>query len=84
MNGDTFTQIMHKPDEHGRMVFTASRDITAGQECCISYMDLFGDVDVRTRRRHLQEQFSFTCQCERCRAEDRPEEGWDALPSLDD
>lgn len=63
-------QVAHQPDEHGRMVFTASRDIPANEECNISYMDLFGDVDVSTRRTHLQEQFSFTCQCERCRAEE--------------
>lgn len=66
------------------MVFTASRDIGPGEECCISYMDLFGDVDVNTRRKHLRVQFSFTCQCERCRAEENSEEGWDALPFLDD
>ena len=80
----TSTQITHKPDDHGRMVFTASRSIAAGEECCISYMDLFGDVDINARRRHLQDQFSFTCQCERCRAEECPEEGWDILHFQDE
>ena len=63
----TSTQIMRKADDHGRMVFTALRDIAAGEECCISYID---EIDIDARRRYLQDQFSFTCQCEGCRAEE--------------
>ncbi|OJJ38064.1 hypothetical protein ASPWEDRAFT_167997 [Aspergillus wentii DTO 134E9] len=73
--------ITHKPDEQGRMVFTASKDIAAGEECCISYFDLSKCVDVSMRQKNLKELFSFGCQCQRCVAElPSEEEIWGALP----
>jgi SET domain-containing protein len=61
-----FLQIVHKPDEMGRMVFVASRDILPGEECCISYFDLTRFTDRDSRREHLRKSFKFPCQCEKC------------------
>ncbi|PYH96905.1 set and mynd domain-containing protein [Aspergillus ellipticus CBS 707.79] len=76
--------IMHKPDDHGRMVFTASRDIAAGEECCISYFDLSQCVELRARRDHLQKLFRFVCRCDRCTteeaAEEQQQEEWVGMP----
>ncbi|KAL2808074.1 hypothetical protein BJX63DRAFT_436460 [Aspergillus granulosus] len=59
----------HKPDKNGRMVFTAGRDIAAGEECCISYFDMAQYVELNERRGHLQDLFRFKCGCPRCTAE---------------
>lgn len=68
------------------MVFIASRDIQADEECCISYFDLTKFVDLKSRREHLQKSFRFPCKCERCLEEEIPEEesSWDAFPAIDD
>ncbi|CAG8231621.1 unnamed protein product [Penicillium salamii] len=77
--------IIHKADEKGRMVFTASRDIFPGEECCISYFDLTQYNDLKSRRDHLRKSFLFVCQCQRCVSEEPVEEetGWDALPMME-
>ncbi|OOF98432.1 hypothetical protein ASPCADRAFT_164992 [Aspergillus carbonarius ITEM 5010] len=77
--------IMHKPDHQGRMVFTASRDIAAGEECCISYFDLTKRVDLKSRRDHLQGLFRFVCGCDRCTAEEPSdaESDWVGLPFVE-
>ncbi|KAL6234559.1 hypothetical protein BDW75DRAFT_161086 [Aspergillus navahoensis] len=82
--------ITHKPDKEGRMVFTAGRDIAAGEECCISYFDLTQYVSLQARRGHLQGLFRFKCGCPRCleevaaAAEDTESETpWDAFPGFD-
>jgi hypothetical protein len=79
------SQIIHKPDELGRMVFKASRDILAGEECCISYFDLTRFTDLKSRREHLRKSFKFVCQCERCISDEPVEETntWDAMPLMD-
>ncbi|RDW79095.1 SET domain-containing protein [Aspergillus mulundensis] len=83
--------IIHKPDEQGRMVFTAGRDIAAGEECCISYFDLTQYVGLQERRGRLQSLFRFKCGCARCveeeaeqeaTGEDGNEVGWDAFPDF--
>jgi hypothetical protein len=56
------------------MVFTASRDIFPGEECCISYFDLTQYTDLDSRRDHLRKSFRFVCQCERCVLEEPVEE----------
>ncbi|RAL14769.1 general amino acid permease [Aspergillus homomorphus CBS 101889] len=78
--------IMHQPDQHGRMVFTAAKDIAAGEECCISYFDLTKLTDLKARREHLQTLFRFVCQCPRCQSEEPPveEPEWVAMPFGDD
>jgi SET domain-containing protein len=77
--------MIHKPDEDGRMIFTASRDILAGQECCISYFDLTKFTNLASRREHLRKSFKFTCQCDRCISEEPAEEtnDWDSMPLMD-
>jgi hypothetical protein len=67
------------------MVFTASRDIVPGEECCISYFDLTQYTALASRREHLRQSFKFVCQCERCLSEepaDEPTE-WNAMPMMD-
>ncbi|GKZ24413.1 hypothetical protein AbraIFM66951_010495 [Aspergillus brasiliensis] len=77
--------IIHKSDHQGRMVFTASKDIAAGEECCISYFDLSKRVDLKSRRDHLQGLFRFVCGCDRCTAEEpsEKESDWVGLPFLE-
>ncbi|KAL3434829.1 hypothetical protein BDV09DRAFT_169072 [Aspergillus tetrazonus] len=80
--------IIHKPDKNGRMVFTAGRDIAAGEECCISYFDMTQYVSLQDRRRHLQGLFRFKCGCPRCLEEEAAaadtasEPHWDAFPEF--
>lgn len=78
-------QMTHKPDEDGRMIFTASRDILPGQECCIAYFDLTEYTDLASRREHLGKSFKFTCQCDRCMSEEPIEKGnhWVSMPMMD-
>lgn len=78
-------QIIHKPDDEGRMVFTTSRDILPGEECCISYFDLTQHSDVSSRREHLRKSFRFVCRCDRCSFEEPANEiiEWAAMPQID-
>ncbi|KAJ0421894.1 S-adenosyl-L-methionine-dependent methyltransferase [Aspergillus carlsbadensis] len=66
--------LKHGPDEKGRMVLTATRDIAAGEECCIAYFDLTIHVGLQARRRRTRELFTFECTCERCLREEKEEE----------
>lgn len=80
----TKVQVSHKPDNRGRMVFTASRDIHPGEECCIAYFDLPQFRDLAERRDHLRRSFRFVCRCEKCLAEEPAEgEEW-TMPLMDD
>ncbi|KAL4976875.1 hypothetical protein BDW66DRAFT_166181 [Aspergillus desertorum] len=80
--------IIHKADKQGRMVFTAGRDIAAGEECCISYFDITQYVSLRERRGHLQGLFRFKCGCPRCLEEETAaadtdkEAQWDSFPEF--
>lgn len=64
-------QLTHRPDETGRMVFRAARDIAAEEEFSIAYFDLAQPkyIDVKERRRYLEWEFRFTCVCPRCAME---------------
>ncbi|KAJ5692201.1 hypothetical protein N7462_001624 [Penicillium macrosclerotiorum] len=77
--------ITHRPDDKGCMVYTAARDILAGEECCISYFDLAQHTDLTSRREHLRNSFRFLCKCERCVSEEPVEESieWTEMPILD-
>jgi trans-aconitate 2-methyltransferase len=57
------------------MVFTAGRDIAAGEECCISYFDMTQYVSLSERRAHLSGLFRFKCGCPRCTEEDMNVDG---------
>ncbi|KAL2798262.1 S-adenosyl-L-methionine-dependent methyltransferase [Aspergillus keveii] len=67
--------LKHGPDEQGRMVLTSTRDIAAGEECCIAYFDLTVHVNLQARRKRTRELFTFSCTCERCLREEKEEEG---------
>ncbi|KAF7719929.1 Uncharacterized protein PECH_005786 [Penicillium ucsense] len=84
-NHSCIPNMMHKPDESGRMIFTASQDILAGQECCISYFDLTEHINLTSRREHLRKSFRFTCQCDRCTLEAPAQNSsdWSAMPLMD-
>jgi hypothetical protein len=62
--------VTHEPDDEGRMVFRALRDIEPGEECCVVYFDLKEYATVEERRAALEDMFQFVCMCERC------EGGW--------
>ncbi|KAL4931837.1 SET domain-containing protein [Aspergillus undulatus] len=66
--------ISHKPDKSARMIFTANRDISAGDECCITYFDMTQYVALKDRREHLQGLFRFKCRCARCIADEEEEQ----------
>lgn len=57
---------MHAPDHLGRMVFHASRNIRAGEECCIAYFDLVERSSLEARRELLEHYFRFECDCVKC------------------
>lgn len=67
------------------MVFTASRDILPGEECCIAYFDLARFTDLSARREHLRRSFGFWCRCERCQTEQSAEESieWTDMLGMD-
>ncbi|KAF4765811.1 hypothetical protein N7455_004742 [Penicillium solitum] len=69
INHSCIPNITWKTDSNGRMVFTTSRKLAAGEECLICYFDLPKYVDVKARRSLLQEYFLFPCACERCTQE---------------
>ncbi|KAJ5965743.1 hypothetical protein N7481_012457 [Penicillium waksmanii] len=85
-NHSCVPNIVHKPDEMGRMVFVASHDIFPGEECCISYFDLTRFADRDSRREHLRKSFKFPCQCEKCVSEELTKETTtlDEMPSIDE
>lgn len=56
---------------HGRKyVFSAKRDIQAGEELSINYIEDAVDEKVDVRRKRLQAGWGFVCSCSRCRQED--------------
>ncbi|KAJ5902649.1 hypothetical protein N7495_003177 [Penicillium taxi] len=85
-NHSCYPNIIHKPDDQGRMVLTAARDILLGEECCITYFDLTVHIDLCSRREHLRKSFRFKCQCERCISEDSVDmtSEWDPMPVFDE
>ncbi|KAF4454446.1 hypothetical protein F53441_3073 [Fusarium austroafricanum] len=81
-NHSCLPNVAHKPDGQARMVYTAARDISKGEECMITYFDLTTHKDLSSRQTHTQEQFQFKCTCERCLKEEAEEnlDGMDSLP----
>ena len=53
-------------DEDGAAVILAKRDIVAGEELTISYIDEAGGVNDRAKQ---LAEYGFVCQCSRCRRE---------------
>ena len=49
------------------VAFVTGRDVQAGEELCISYVDL--GLSVEERQRIFQYKYAFTCDCPRCVAE---------------
>ncbi len=46
------------------MVLRAMRDVRAGEELCVTYIDV--DLPRSARQQLLRKQFCFTCACPRC------------------
>ncbi|RUP47640.1 hypothetical protein BC936DRAFT_145505 [Jimgerdemannia flammicorona] len=55
---------------HRSMTITATRDIIAGTDLTITYID--SNEPVAVRRAQLREDYYFECQCEKCIAENTP------------
>ncbi|XP_072320858.1 histone-lysine N-methyltransferase SMYD3 [Eucyclogobius newberryi] len=79
--------------EGTKLNLRAVKDIKPGDELTVSYIDSLELTEVR--RKQLEEQYHFTCSCQRCNSRDKDvlmvsgEEGtWcllkDALPRLDE
>ena len=51
----------------GTAHFVAARDIAAGEQLCISYID--ASMSVRARQRQLDWGYGFRCSCEACTEE---------------
>lgn len=49
------------------MYFYTTRDISSGEELCISYIDTKDDV--KTRRQSLKLSWYFDCACGKCTQE---------------
>jgi hypothetical protein len=47
-----------------QLTIHAFKDIEAGEEICISYLD--GSENYRTRQRNLKDRFAFECSCNLC------------------
>lgn len=64
------------------MVYTATREIAAGEEITITYFDLAAHEGVARRQKYLQEQFRFKCTCNQCLRDEAAENlaAIDALP----
>ncbi|KAL4905260.1 hypothetical protein BDW74DRAFT_178265 [Aspergillus multicolor] len=58
--------LQHGPDDRGRMVMTATRDIAAGEECFIAYFDMTVHSSLEARQRRTMDLFNFACDCARC------------------
>ncbi|KAH6967796.1 hypothetical protein BKA56DRAFT_559663 [Ilyonectria sp. MPI-CAGE-AT-0026] len=81
-NHSCLPNVTHKPNNQARMVYTAARDIAQGEECCITYFDLTVYEDIMSRQGLVQDQFQFSCTCERCLREEaeRNLAGIESLP----
>ncbi|KAG2452933.1 hypothetical protein HYH02_002272 [Chlamydomonas schloesseri] len=55
------------PGMDGTAAFVAARDIAAGEELSVSYMDV--GLPYEARQRHLEWSYGFVCRCPRCREE---------------
>ncbi|KAL0025179.1 hypothetical protein WJX77_004990 [Trebouxia sp. C0004] len=51
----------------GTAHFVASRDIAAGEQLCISYID--ASMSVKARQQQLDWGYGFRCSCETCTEE---------------
>lgn len=58
------------PSNNSTMQLQARRDIAAGEELKITYID--AGVGVAARRAQLQWGYGFRCQCARCVEESQP------------
>ena len=56
---------LRKESDGEDFLFYTDRDIEAGEELCISYVDPKDDTP--TRRAALKENWNFDCICARCR-----------------
>ena len=54
-------------DASGGLFVRTTRDLRAGDEICLSYVDL--QLPVEARRRKLKRLFFFDCRCARCTRE---------------
>ena len=59
------------PASGGRMIVRALRDIAAGEEICVHYVDLLQSRS--ERQRELLTDKYFSCACQRCRMEEKSE-----------
>lgn len=58
------------PNNNDTLVLVATRDIEAGEEICISYLEeCQRDRSRHSRRKQLMENYVFECECDKCEAQ---------------
>ena len=58
------------PDNNDTLTLVALRQMEAGEEICISYLEECQRGRSRhSRRKYLKENYVFECECEKCEAE---------------
>ena len=61
--------LLVRPDKgSGATEFVAAADVAAGEELCISYIDV--EQSGTARRRTLHEKYGFACKCSKCTTEE--------------
>eukprot|EP00743_Colponemidia_sp_Colp-15_P015519 GILK01018685.1.p1 GENE.GILK01018685.1~~GILK01018685.1.p1 ORF type:complete len:411 (+),score=47.99 GILK01018685.1:158-1234(+) len=54
-------------DEEGDIIVKTTRNVPAGEELCIHYVNL--EMDVDSRSRELLEKYRFLCSCNKCKSD---------------
>lgn len=52
------------PQNDGMMQLTAARDVSAGEQMGVSYVD--GEMALAVRQEHLRYNYGFVCGCQKC------------------
>ena len=60
----TWTSVVSVHMDAGTAAFVAARDIPAGEQLCISYID--ASMGVKMRQQKLEWGYGFQCKCEAC------------------
>lgn len=60
------------PDNNSRLRLQTAREVMAGEELTLSYIDTTG-ISVEKRRQYVKFAYGFDCNCVKCREEEKGE-----------
>lgn len=66
-NACRFDYLDSAPDHNADIVIRMIHDVPQGREICLSYFPV--NVNYSMRQKRLQEDYGFTCDCDRCKVE---------------